>query len=80
MTKNMKNFIKKGLLLSLVAIFGLVMLTPGAEARKYRTRSSDVKVRSYTRKNGTRVQSHYRSKRDGINRNNYSCIDKGRCR
>ena len=76
----MKNFIKKGLLLSLVAILGLVMMTPGAEARKYRTRSSDVKVRSYTRKNGTRVQSHYRSKKDGIKRNNYSSIDKGRCR
>ena len=76
----MKNFIKKGLLLSLVAILGLVMMTPGAEARKYRTRSSDVKVRSYTRKNGTRVQSHYRSKKDGIKRNNYSCIGKGRCR
>ena len=71
----MKNFIKKGLLLSLVAIFGLVMLTPGAEARRYRTRSSDVKVRSYTRKNGTRVQSHYRSKADKSVRNNYSCID-----
>lgn len=76
----MKNFIKKGLLLSLVVIFGLVMLVPGVEARKYRSRNSDVKVRSYTRKNGTRVQSHYRSKRDGIKRNNYSCIDKGRCR
>ena len=76
----MKNFIKKGLLLSLVAIFGLVMLTPGAEARKYRTRSSDVKVRSYRTKKGKFVQSHYRSKRDGIKRNNYSCIDKGRCR
>ena len=62
----MKNFIKKGLLLSLVAILGLVMMTPGAEARKYRTRSSDVKVRSYTRKNGTRVQSHYRSKKEGV--------------
>lgn len=76
----MKNFIKKGLLLSLVAILGVVMMTPGAEARKYRTRSSDVKVRSYTRKNGTRVQSHYRSKADKSVRNNYSCIDKGRCK
>lgn len=76
----MKNFIKKGLLLSLVAILGLVMLAPGAEARKYRSRNSDVKVRSYTRKNGTRVQSHYRSKADKSVRNNYSCIDKGRCK
>ena len=42
-----------------------------AEAAKYRVKSSDVYVPSYTKKNGTHVNSYYRSKADGIKSNNY---------
>ena len=75
----MKNFIKKGFFFSLVVVFGFLMLTPWAEARTHRTKSSDVKVRTYKKKNGTTVKSHYRSKADHKVSNNYSCIDKWRC-
>ena len=49
------------------------------EARSYKTKSSDVHVKAYYRKDGTYVKAHYRSKADGIIYNNYSCIDDGKC-
>jgi uncharacterized protein YxeA len=49
------------------------------QARSYRTKSSDVHVKGYYRKNGTYVQPHYRSKADSSVSNNYSCIDYGQC-
>ncbi len=58
----------------------LFTITPSqAYARSYRTRSSDVYVKSYYRKNGTYVKPYYKSKSDGLKRNNYSCLDYGRC-
>lgn len=50
-----------------------------AQARSYRTKSSDVHVSGYYRKNGTYVQPYYRSKADNSTYNNYSCIDYGQC-
>ena len=75
----MKNFVKKCLLVGVFAFFGLLMIVPWAEARTHRTKSSDVKVKSYTTKKGKTVKSHYRSKADKSVKNNYSCIDNWRC-
>jgi hypothetical protein len=52
--------------------------TQQAQARSYRTKSSDVYVKGYTKKNGTYVQPYYRSKSDGVKYNNYSCLDYGK--
>lgn len=57
----------------------MLQLIPVAEARSYRSKSSDVYVKSYYRKDGTYVNSHYRSAPDGNVWNNYSCIDDGKC-
>lgn len=67
---------KKIISLILVLTF-LIPLT--AEARSYRTKSSDVYVKSYTTKSGKYVPAYYRSKSDSTKLNNYSCIDSGRC-
>lgn len=67
---------KKVISLALVLAF-ILPLT--AEARSYRTKSSDVYVKSYTTKSGKYVPGYYRSKSDGKKLNNYSCIDYGRC-
>lgn len=50
-----------------------------ANARSYRTKSSDVYVKGYYKKNGTYVKPYYRSKSDSSVYNNYSCIDYGKC-
>lgn len=61
----------------LVGLFSLHIET--GFARSYRTKSTDVYVKGYYKKNGTYVQPYYRSKADGITTNNYSCIDYGKC-
>lgn len=71
--------IQKLLLIWLFTFLWLFLIVPWAEARTHRTKSSDVKVRTYKKKNGTTVKSHYRSKADHKVSNNYSCIDKWRC-
>jgi len=59
-------------ILSVLCMLGTSMALPSiAEAAKYRVKSSDVYVPSYTKKNGTHVNSYYRSKADGIKSNNY---------
>ncbi len=50
-----------------------------AQARSYRTRSSDVRVHGYYRSNGTYVRPYFRTRADHTKLNNYSCIDYGRC-
>lgn len=60
-------------------LFVFILFPISTEARSYRTKSSDVYVKGYTKKNGTFVSPHYRSAPDGIISNNYSCIDDGRC-
>ena len=72
----LRNIIFTLLMAMLVSSF---FVPATAEARSYRTRSSDVHVRSYYRRSGVYVPSHYRSRADGYKWNNYSCIDKGRC-
>lgn len=67
---------KKIISLALVLTFFLPLT---AEARSYRTKSSDVYVKSYTTKSGKYVPAYYRSKSDGKKSNNYSCTDYGRC-
>lgn len=69
-------FMKKIISLALVLAF---LLPITAEARSYRTKSSDVYVKSYTTKSGKYVPAYYRSKSDGKKSNNYSCTDHGRC-
>lgn len=51
-----------------------------AEARSYRTSSSDVYVRGYYRKNGTYVAPYYRTRANKTKLDNYGCIDYGRCK
>lgn len=50
-----------------------------ADARSYRTKSSDVHVNGYYKKSWTYVNSYYRTPKDYTKKNNYSCIDYGRC-
>ena len=66
------------ILSSLILLNSVVFST--VEARSYRTKSSDVHIKSYTRKNGTKVKAYYRSKADNSKTNNYNCIDHGRCK
>lgn len=64
----------------LMTLSALSLATPvSVEARSYRTKSSDVYVKGYTKKNGTYVAPHYRSAPDKSILNNYSCIDNGKC-
>lgn len=70
---------KGRVVISILIVCFILALPSVVFARSYRTRSSDVYVHGYYRKNGTYVQPHYRSAPDGITSNNYSCIDDGRC-
>ena len=70
---------KGRVIISLLVLFIMLALPSVVSARSYRTRSSDVYVHGYYRRNGTYVQPHYRSAPDGIVSNNYSCIDDGKC-
>ena len=56
----MKKFI-----LALMLVVGLLFIQTG-------TVEAAVRVRGYTRSNGTYVQPHYRSNPDGFRYNNYS--------
>lgn len=74
---------KKIIILGLIVLFTSILaaLYPSQTyARSYRTKSSDVYVKGYYRKNGKYVKPHYKSKSDGHKFNNYSCIDSGKCR
>lgn len=68
------------IIIILFLVFFSFSIFSTAQARSYRTKSSDVKVRGYYKKNGSYVAPYYRSKSDGKKYNNYSCIDYGRCR
>lgn len=73
---------KVSLFLLLFFVVGFIVLansTP-TQARSYRTSLSDTHVRGYYKKNGTYVRPYYRTQSDYTKRNNYSCIDYGRCR
>lgn len=72
----MKKIIWIILILSSYLLFGYSV---NVEARTSRTKSSDVYVKGYTKKNGTYVAPHYRSAPDSIISNNYSCIDYWNC-
>jgi hypothetical protein len=65
--------------LSFLAAIAILTIGQSADARSYRTQSSDVYVNGYTKSNGTYVQPHYRSSPDSIKSNNYGCLDNGRC-
>ena len=67
---------KKFISLLIVSIIGFSSVFATVEARSYRTKSSDVYVKGYIKKNGTDVAPHYRSRADGKKYNNYSYIDR----
>jgi len=58
-------------ILSVLSLLGTSLLPLPALAASYRVKASDTYVHSYTKKNGTHVNSYYRSKADGIKSNNY---------
>lgn len=73
--KNLKNQIWFIVwMLSIIVPFACINIV---DARSTRTKSSDVYVNWYYRKDGTYVNWYYRSAPDWIKRNNYSCIDYG---
>lgn len=49
------------------------------EARSYRTKSTDISVKWYYRKNWTYVKPYYRTPANSTKLDNYSCIDYGIC-
>jgi len=67
---------KKIISLILISLF----LSPiMVDARSSRSSSSDVYVGGYTKKNGTYVAPYYRTPKNSTKKDNYSCIDYGRC-
>lgn len=66
-------------ILLLLTILVSIFLSPLADARSYRSSPNDGYTRGYTKKNGTVVKPYYHTQKNSTKRDNYSCIDKGRC-
>ncbi len=67
-------------ILLLLAVMVSILVAPFADARSYRTSPSDWYTRGYTKKNGTVVKPYYHTQKNSTKKDNYSCLDYGRCR